>query len=400
MDRRKFLKTTAAVTGAAILGGASKEARGLENGADSIRVYNPIGKTGLKMSDISFGCGKLSSPSIVEWAFDMGINYYDTAPDYGYSETILGKFIKKRKADRSKMIIASKMCNADPYPGHLNAGESPEKIVSVVEESLKRLNTDYLDFLFVHALASRLDDTVRFKDEKMYEGIRRLKKAGKIRFTCFSSHGDYDMENTVEYGVDTGQFDMMMVAFNFLDFPRLMPVIKKAYANGMGVLVMKTLGGAKHTDVSKFKRDGASFEQAALRWANSHKEISGVVITITNVKQLRHYVSVSGTKLTKSDAGMLDYYAKVFGKEVCRFSCSDCAKACPDGVEISKMMRFNMYFENYADHAEIAMKRYARLEKNAAPCASCEKPACAAACTYGLAVREMMTRAHDNLSTA
>ncbi|MEE8484291.1 MAG: aldo/keto reductase [Nitrospinota bacterium] len=398
MDRRDFLKSTVAATGAGLLGAAPKEAGAVGNAATSIRTYTEIGKTGLKMSDIGFGCGQLPSSSILERGFDMGINYFDTAPDYGFSEILIGKFLQKRKSERSKMIITSKICDTEPYPAHLRAGQPPEKVVSVVEDSLKRLNTDYLDFVFVHALAERRNDTKRFKDDNLYEGLERLKKAGKIRFTGFSSHGDHDMEKTVQFGVDTGRFDMMMVAFNFRDFPRLMPVIKKAYANGMGVLAMKTLGGAKHTDLSKFKKDGASFEQAALRWVNSHKEISGAVITITNVSQLRNYVGVSGSKLTKKDAEILNYYAKVFDKEACRFGCGDCLPSCTRGVEIPTVMRYNMYFENYTNHAETAITKYAALEPKASACALCADKACEAACTYGLPVHRLLKLAHENLS--
>lgn len=415
MDRRKFLKAAAVTTGAAIITGRpdaafashgphdSPGSQGESNLADpakAIRKYSPIGKTGLKMSDISFGCGKLPSPSLPERAFDMGINYFDTAPDYGFSETLLGKFIKNRRSDRSKMIITTKICEADPYPGHLSAGETPEKIISVVEASLARLQTDYVDFIMVHAIAENKNDTVRLKDDNLYTALDRLKKQGKVRFTGFTSHGDHDTNRTIPYAIDTGQFDMMMVAFNFEKVPGAEEHVRHAYSKGMGVLNMKTFAGAKHRGVAKFKQDGASFEQAALRWSTSHPEISGTVITITNVNQLRHYVAVSGSQLTAADAELLDRYAKTYAKTDCRIGCAACRDACPDGVNVPAVLRFNMYYENYTDHKEIAISRYAGLKKSAGSCGGCSSVACAASCPYGLPVRDLLVRAHENLSIA
>lgn len=413
MDRRKFLKKAAATTGATMLAGITgsayathgkKESPGathpsnLKNPPKSIQQYNRIGKTDLKMSDISFGAGRLPSPALAERAFDMGVNYFDTAPDYGYSETLLGKFLKKRKADRSKIIITTKLCDPEPYPGHLRAGEPVNKLIRTVEGSLQRLQTDYIDFILVHAIAERKNDTERLKDENLYEALDKLKQHGKVRYTGFSSHGKYNSDQTVRYAIDTGQFDMMLLAFNFEKIPGVEEHIKRAHEKGMGIVTMKTFAGAKHVGVSKFRRDGASFEQAALRWAVNHPEISGAIITMQNVRQLRHYVAASGTKLTSTDKDILDHYAKVFDKTDCRIGCGECRDACPDGVNVPAVLRHNMYYENYTDHKEIAISRYAALETSAGSCAGCSGNACSSVCPYGLPVKDLLVRAHGNLS--
>ncbi|MFQ5431696.1 MAG: aldo/keto reductase [Nitrospinota bacterium] len=413
MDRRKFLKKTAATTGATVLAGMTGSANAshgkhdspgengpseLHNPVKSIQQYGQIGKTGLTMSDISFGAGKLPSPALAERALDMGVNYFDTAPDYGYSETILGKFLKKRKADRPKIIITTKLCDPKPYPGHLKAGESVDKIVRTVEGSLQRLRTDYVDFLLVHALAENRNDIERLKDENLYIALDKLKKHGKIRYAGFSSHGQYNVDTTVRYAIDTGKFDMMLVAFNFEKVPGVEEHIKHAHGKGMGIVTMKTFAGAKHAGVSKFRRDGASFEQAALRWAVNHPEISGAIITIQNVRQLRHYVAVSGTKLTSMDKEILEYYTKFFDKTDCRIGCGECRDACPDGVNVPAILRHNMYYENYTDHKEIAIGRYAGLKTDAGSCVRCAGSACGSYCPYGLPVKELLVRAHGNLS--
>ena len=105
MKRRDFLKSSALIGGTAVLGIPSYS--DAADGKARIEKYKEIGKTGLKMSDISFGCGKLPSASLIARAINRGINYFDTSPDYGPSESILGEAVKKFKI-RDRMIIASK----------------------------------------------------------------------------------------------------------------------------------------------------------------------------------------------------------------------------------------------------------------------------------------------------
>ncbi len=105
MNRRDFIKTTAMVsvglTGVPSNAGAVTE-------KPSIRKYREIGKTGLKMSDISMGSVRLNSPSLLLRAIDRGINYVDTSPDYGKAEKHIGNAMNKIRRD--KLILASKFC--------------------------------------------------------------------------------------------------------------------------------------------------------------------------------------------------------------------------------------------------------------------------------------------------
>ncbi|MBF0127771.1 MAG: aldo/keto reductase, partial [Magnetococcales bacterium] len=115
MERRTFIKsaTLLAAAGVSSIAGAEGEA---PVGGEKARVkrYRPLGKTGIQMSDISFGAGKLSSAALVLRAIDRGVNYFDTAPDYGPSEDFIGEALRKVKA-RDKSHIVSKYCNPIPY---------------------------------------------------------------------------------------------------------------------------------------------------------------------------------------------------------------------------------------------------------------------------------------------
>lgn len=394
MKRRDFLKGVAVAGGAAALG---LPAKGEAAGKSSVKAYNEIGKTGLKMSDVSFGCGKLGSASLVARAMNRGINYFDTAPDYGESEKNLGEAIKKFKK-RDQMIIASKFCSPPSYPSHLKAGSSKKEYISAVEGSLKRLNTDYLDFCLVHALGEISDNVAdekkRLLDENLFSAVELLKKEGKIKFLAASSHGPGNMETLLATAVKSGHYDMIMCAFNFMKFPKLPQVIKEAEKAGVGVIAMKTLAGARESNPDA---EGQPFAPAALRWVLSHREVNGLVITIKSVGDMDEYLQASGKNFTQNDAMVLKQYEAKYGSSYCRTGCGDCVGSCPSGTPIATILRYQMYFENYGMEKR-AMEAYAKLDVNASCCAGCEDDACEKACPYGLPVVSMLGRAHEELT--
>jgi len=224
MKRREFIQTSIALSALPAIGGARAE--GQDSDKPVVRQYRQLGKTDIRMSDISFGGGKLPSASLALRAIDRGINYFDTAPDYGRSEEYLGEAVKKLK-QRDKIYIASKMCDAGPYirgRSHLQFGTSKAEYKAAVEGSLKRLNTDYLDLVFVHAMGEGSDveaERKRLLDENMLAAVDELKKEGKARYLAVSSHGPNAMESLLLEAVRSGHFDVIMPAFNFMKFPQV-----------------------------------------------------------------------------------------------------------------------------------------------------------------------------------
>ncbi len=291
MKRRDFLKTSA-VTAAAIAAGPLA-AQTAEKEKPKVRRYQEIGKTGLKMSDISYGTGGLPSSSMILRAIDRGINYFDTAPDYGSAEEYIGGAMKK--IQRDKIIIASKFCVPYSYPGHLSAGSKKPDYIKAVEGSLSRMKTDYLDFCFVHAIGeqskSKNEEMKRLLNDELFSAVQDLKKTGKIRFLAVSSHGPDNMESLLLEAVQSGQYDMIMPSFNFLKFPRIPNLLKEAKKRGVGIIAMKTLAGAKDMD---FDSMGRAFEPAAFKWVLSHPEVNGLIITIKRVSDLDLYLTASG----------------------------------------------------------------------------------------------------------
>jgi predicted aldo/keto reductase-like oxidoreductase len=396
MKRRDFLKAAAVLTAASSVPGLHAEATPETQDAPRVRSYRNIGKTGLRMSDISFGGGRLSAASMVLRAVDSGINYFDTAPDYGQSEKTIGEAMGR--LERHKIIITSKFCNPMPYPGHLPLGTKKKGYISSVEGSLKRMKTDYLDFIFVHAIGE-MDKNLetekkRLLDSDMLEAFATLKKAGKVRFLGTSSHGPNNMEELLMAAVKSGQFDVIQPSFNFMKFPQLPDVMKAAYKSGVGVIAMKTLAGAKETNI---EIRGEEFSQAAFKWVLKYPEISGLIVTMKTASDLDLYLKASGAKFTAADQRALDRYSSLYSSDYCRTGCGQCEGYCPAGVQIATVLRYRMYFKDYGMEKR-AMESYSSLKQSAAACTGCLQPVCISKCPYGLPVKEMLSDAHQSMT--
>ncbi|MGO9380127.1 MAG: aldo/keto reductase [Dissulfurispiraceae bacterium] len=393
MKRRDFLKV-AALTAAAMTAPPLYAETVTESA--SVKSYREIGKTGLKMSDISFGAGKLSAASMVLRAIDSGINYFDTAPDYGGSENTIGEAMGRIRRD--KVIITSKFCRPQPYPGHLPLGSKKEDFIASVEGSLSRMKTDYLDFCFVHAIGEMSKDLEaeqkRLLSDEMFEAVAALKKAGKIRFLGTSSHGPNNMEALLMTAVNSGHFDVIQPSFNFMKFPKLPDVIKEAHRKSIGVIAMKTLAGAKDMNL---EAKGEEFPHAAFKWVLKHPEVSGLIVTMKTASDIELYLKASGVKFTAADQDVLDRYARLYGSEYCRTGCGECEGSCTLGVEIASVMRYRMYFMDYGMEKR-AMQSYALLKKNASDCFGCVAPGCVGSCPHGLPVKDMLCHAHELMS--
>ena len=397
MKRRAFIKSSAVLPAVAAMGTASSLAAKPEKAR--VVSYRQLGRTDLRMSDISCGTGRLPSASLVLRAVDRGINYFDTAPDYGRSEEHIGEALARLK-QRDKVYIASKFCDSVGYEAgvsHLQPGRGKLDYKAAVEGSLKRLQTDYLDVAFVHAIGEQKDlehERSRLLDEDMLAAADELKKEGKIRYLAVSSHGPYNMESLMMEAVTSGHFDLVMMAFNFMKFPKVPDVLKEAGARGVGVVAMKTLAGARDMELDP---KGAVFEHAAFKWVLGHPEVAGLVVTMKRVRDIDLYLQASGQSMTSADRRTLDRYAALYGSDYCHTGCSDCEAACPAGVPIAAILRYQMYFEQYAEEKR-AMQSYAGLGSDASACLGCTAESCAGACPNGLPVSLKLRAAHGSLS--
>ena len=139
-------------------------------------------------------------------------------------------------------------------------------------------------------------------------------EAGKIRFAGMSGHAGHLIE-CLDYAIDTGQFDVILCAYNFgqdpsfyqrylrsFDMVAIQPdlprVIDKAKSKGMGVVVMKTLMGARLNDMRPYEKDGATFSQSAFRWVLSNRKVDALIVSMTSREMVDEFLGASGWQAT------------------------------------------------------------------------------------------------------
>ena len=399
LTRRELLATAGAAGGLATFAGCKYGTQlflvgeAPEAGAQSagwagstVKRYRALGRTGFGMSDVSFGCAGLADPAVARLAVERGISYFDTSPDYSRtgSEQALGEGI--RGFPRDRLFVASKLCTAD---GHLASDTPVPKVIQAVEGSLRRIGTDYLDLAHIHAV----NTLERLMAPNLHEAFDRLREAGKVRFLGVSSHTP-DLETVMRFAVESGRFDVIMVAYNFENWPDLGSIFARARERGVGVVAMKTLKGAHHSHLAGFTpTERESFAQAAFKWVLSNEDVSGLVVSISRLEQVDEYLFASGQAPTPDDVALLEKYDRLVARTYCRPGCGACLGQCPHDVPVDDVLRYRMYFESYGREKE-AMRLYAALDpaRRADRCLGCDAP-CAKACPFGIPIRERMLEA-------
>lgn len=348
--------------------------------AAALKRYRVLGRTGLKVAPIGIGTASTTSPAVLEQAIDLGLNYIDTAHMYGggSSETAVGKIMKRRRKD---VVLTTKWSPKARTRAQLKAS---------LDESLQRLQTDHVDCLLVHAV----DEIDRITSPEVFEAFAEAKKAGKARFLGVSGHGP-NLEKVLEKVATMDQYDLVLIKYSFMSYPRMGPLVDKLHAKNIGVTVMKTRDGARHVDLKKFNEDDGGFLGATLRWATSSPKVASAVITTQTFEDVSLYARIAGQELAARDQELLEQYAAAFDKVQCRW-CGDCSGACPSGVPVWDVDRAAMYYERYGDQRR-GMDLYAALGNPASGCASCAAP-CEGSCSYGIPIREQMTAAHQVLA--
>ncbi len=353
--------------------------------------YRTLGRTGLAVSEIGFGGYPVSNPDVVAYALDKGINYFDTGHCYpDASERAIGEGLREK---RSKAVIATKWC---PY--HSGQPDKKEFFLAQLDESLRRLQTDYVDVLLTHQVGVYSDGlgVKRLQNPELFEAWEIARKAGKARFLGCSGH-DGDLMDVMNYAVDCGKFDVLLCRYSFLDYPGQQELIQKAHRAGVGFIAMKSLSGAKGADLGVFRSKTTSFKQAALRWVLSNPDVSNCVISMSSFDQVDEYIPASGQEFSAADQAVLNEYAALFSTQICRF-CNVCEGACPRNVRVADILRYSMYYHEYGQQAR-AVRSYTAIPagRKALECAACPAP-CERQCPHRLRLKDLLAKAHQCLA--
>ena len=348
-----------------------------------IRSYRRLGRTNVMVSDISLGSGQIKDTEVPRALFERGVTYVDTAPDYSEtgSEKLLGAAMR---GHRDRMFVATKFCRPT---GHLPNDTPVKDIIAEVEGSLQRLQTDHVDLIHIHSC----DRVERLMAPNIHEAFDRLKEQGKARFLGVSTHTP-NLEEVANTAIDSRRFDVLMLAYHFGLWPTFGHILEKAKQHDVAVVAMKTLKGAKHTNLAEFRREAGAYSQSAFRWVLSNPNVSCLVVSFSNPQHVDEYLAASGTALVPTDIARLEQYDRLIAGDYCQPHCGKCLDSCPHDLPINDVLRYRMYAKDY-DWAEEGRSKYALLAKDASTCITCPAP-CRSACPHGVPIRDAMLDAH------
>ncbi|MFC2097181.1 aldo/keto reductase [Bacteroidota bacterium] len=286
ITRKEFIHTTAGIIGLSMIG--------LEAYAkmDYKLPQVILGKTGIKVTPICYGASRSQESSLVKAILDQGINFLDTGRSYarGQNEIMIGNALK---GIRKQVVIQSKMHTDIPKENPYSK-ESAKSIKNGMEkklnESLKALQTDYIDIMLNHAEKgpkSLLHDAV-------LDFFVSAKKAGKIRAFGFSTHNDN--LDIIETAVKNPIYEIVMIPYNHKgsfvhslsgsyaewDQPRLEKSLKALHKQKVGIIAMKTCSGGTYS----FKDSETPTYKDAIKWVLKKDYIDCAAVAMGNFQQI------------------------------------------------------------------------------------------------------------------
>ncbi len=289
--------------------------------------YKQLGKSDLQISEIGFGCMSLKGSQqenerILDRATALGINYFDTADlyDKGMNEEYVGNALKHK---RDKVVLATKVGNQWRADGSgWDWNPKKEYILSCVEGSLKRLQTDYIDLYQLHG--GTIDDPI----DETIEAFEILKQQGKIRYYGISSI----RPDVIREYVSRSNMVSVMMQYSLLDrrpeetcFPLLQQNNIGVLARGsvaQGLLINKPAKPYLNYNEEEVKQaakavaalsgNQRSAAQTALQFALHHPAVTSAVAGIRTVEQLEDAVkTVSAPRLSLNELETLKQAVKV-----------------------------------------------------------------------------------------
>jgi len=316
-----------------------------------------FGGSGPDVSALSLGAIQLiDNQVILTSSLKWGVTHWDTAYVYtnGNSELCIGKFLAARPEMRKKLFIATKASHA----------RGAQEVEGRLQESLKRMNTDYVDVLYgVHGL-----NDISQLTEDLKPWVENAKKKGLIRHFGFSTHTNM-ARNLVEAS-KLGWVDAILTTYNFrlTKDPMMQKAVDACYKAGIWLTAMKTQKSVNvDTDedrrlIEHFSAKGFTEGQAKMKAVFEDERFASVSVGMNSVALINENVAAAldRTKLAQDDEDALAEYASA----TCSGYCAGCAHICDaavDGVtNINDVMRSLMYHNSYGD-TQLAKQTFAEI---------------------------------------
>ncbi|MDR2071527.1 MAG: aldo/keto reductase [Treponema sp.] len=374
--------------------------------------YVEFGRSGIQVSRLGFGCMRLpgyekdgktlydeeKSIALLRRAYELGVNYYDTAPGYcdTLSEIITGKAVKPF---REKIYLSTK------NPIKNASGDDYDKRL---EKSLKQLDTDYIDFY--HFWGITLDTFINMicVPDGPLDRVKKWKSQGVVKHISFSFHDA--PENLLEIiRRGEGVFDSLLCQYNILDRSNEKGMAF-AREQGLGVVVMGPVGGGRLGAPSKAIRDllpgeVRSSAEVALRFVFTNPNLHIALSGMSSLEQLEENAALADDAgpLNGEEKDRLDAMMKE-NEHLAGLYCTGCkyCMPCPQGIsipEVFTLMNYHRVYgitnyarQNYAMIGRVPWMQY----KDASACVECG--ICEDKCPQKLPIRRQLKETHTALA--
>lgn len=286
---------------------------------------------------------------LVDYAIAHGVNYFDTSPVYvqGWSEKSTGIALKRHP--REKLIIATKLSNFQNW--------TRENSIAMYKQSLKDLQTDYIDYYLLHSIGNGGIETfrARYIDNGMLDYLIEERKAGRIRNLGFSFHGTVDVFDEVLAMHDHVHWDFVQIQLNYVDWRHasgrnvnaeyLSAELEK---RGIPAIIMEPLLGGRLSNVPehimmrlKERTPQSSVASWAFRFAGSPEKVLTVLSGMTYMEHLQDNIRTYSPLVPLSDEekDFLEETAQLILKYP-TVPCNDCkyCMPCPYGIDIPAIL--------------------------------------------------------------
>ncbi|WP_270505915.1 aldo/keto reductase [Paraclostridium sordellii] len=356
--------------------------------------YREFGSTGEKISILGFGCmrfpqtdGKINEDEtlkMVRYAIDSGVNYIDTAYPYhgGESELVVGRILKD--GYREKVNLATKLPS-----WNIKSRDDMDKYLN---EQLKKLQTNYIDFYLVHALDEELWDNL--VKNGIFDFLDEIKRNKKVRYIGFSFHDKYEVFEKI---IDDYDWDFTQIQYNYIDkeYQAGTKGLEYAYKKGLGIVIMEPLRGGKLVnnlsddikDIIKFANTQKSPTKWAFKFLYNKSEIGVVLSGMSTMEQVIENIKIcdeegKANSMTTDEKKIIDNLGEKFKSKI-KVDCTACKYCipCPRGVNIPGCFEALNNASMFDDVESVKINMYKFIEENesdASMCIECGK--CEAMC--------------------
>jgi len=373
-----------------------------------------LGNTGLLVSEIGMGCEGMSEDNyaMTQVLFDeaerLGINYFDLYASDPELRAAIGRALRGR---RERFYIQSHICSVWENGQYLRTRDL-EKTRAGFEESLRLLQTDYLDVGMIH-YCDAVSDWETIVENGILDYARELKRQGRIRHIGLSSHNP----KAALLAVETGEIEVLMFSVNpCYDLQPGDEDIEKLWADesyehpltnmdperqrlyetcqrmGVGITVMKCFGGGDLLSAELSPAGAALTADQCIAYALDRPGVATVLAGAHSPEELRRSAAFEEATAAERDyAAAFAAFPKISWEGHCMY-CSHCAP-CPQRIDIADVTKFLNLALAQGTLPETVREHYRTLERHGSDCVQCG--VCETRCPFAVPIRENMKRAAE-----